>query len=262
VVLVGCSGADSCSTGRPHGGAGCRAPAAQGRRSRIIRRACRTSMLHCRIISQQDGYKGGTSDASAHRDYPPAWVALRRVARIKGASRLQSRGTPRLGSRPTLAARRERSRRGRRLTGTGRRSACELGGDPAPVFEAGKGVLDAAALLVGPAAVAGGTKAASSDRGAEAYALRLQPVAEPVRVVASVAQDALSGWQRGEEHEGPPGVARLRWRQEEGQRLTPPTTGHVQLRVRPTLGADARRSRPIARKSGPEPAPFRLDAQS
>ena len=82
-------------------------------------------------------------------------------------------------------------------------------------------------------------RAFSSSRSQSALAIVLEPVADDGSI-ASVAQDALGGWQIGEEHQGPAGVAHLAWRQEEGQRPPSSIADHVQLGVQPALGsADA-----------------------
>ena len=86
---------------------------------------------------------------------------------------------------------------------------------------------------------------ASPSWDADAQAARLQLVAQPVGVVAPVAQDALGGWQLGQEHQGSSGVAHLAWREKEGQRPASAVADHVQLGVQPTLGASDRpRPRP------------------
>ncbi len=85
-----------------------------------------------------------------------------------------------LGSGLTSAARGERSQPGRWPTGTGRRIGCEPGGDATPVLEAGKGVLDAAALLVEALVMACWSAMASPSWDADAQAARLQLVAQPV----------------------------------------------------------------------------------
>ena len=64
-------------------------------------------------------------------------------------------------------------------------------GDGVPVFQARKGCLDAAALLVELAVVAGGAASSTASRDADADALGFQLVAQPVGIMALVADQPL-----------------------------------------------------------------------
>ena len=97
-------------------------------------------------------------------------------------------------------------------------ATCVAHGDASPIFQAGKGVPDAAALLVELAVVGGGALSLAAGRDADPDTVGLQFVPQPVGVIALVAQQALCRWKFGQPHQSAFGVARLARREEEVRR--------------------------------------------
>jgi len=106
-----------------------------------------------------------------------------------------------------------------------------------PVFQAGEGVLDPAALLIELAVVSGGAVSSTAGGDADPNASGFQFVAQPVGIVALVADQPLGGREFCQQHQGAFGVAHLTWREEEGQRSASSVADHVQLGVQAALGA-------------------------
>lgn len=100
-------------------------------------------------------------------------------------------------------------------------------------------------LLVESPVVAGGVLAPAPGRDAGGNPLVIKGFAEPVGVVALVAQEHLCRRQSIQQDQRALRIAHLAGRQEEGQGTAQPVAHHVQLGVQPAFGpSDGPRASP------------------